>query len=51
MALTDNVADFLTSLDSFSGSVEDLEMCIGPTLDKVRSQPGSPLSNSPLGMS
>ncbi|XP_073985291.1 acyl-CoA-binding domain-containing protein 4 [Rhodnius prolixus] len=49
MALTDNVADFLTSLDSFSGSVEDLEMCIGPTLDKVRSQPGSPLSNSPLG--
>ncbi|KAK9496728.1 hypothetical protein O3M35_013021 [Rhynocoris fuscipes] len=49
MALTDKVADFLTSLDSFSGTVEDIEMCMGPTLEKVRSQPGSPLSNSPLG--
>lgn len=51
MAFTDNVAEFLTSLDSFSAQVpvEDLELCIGPALEKVRSQPGSPLANTPLG--
>lgn len=50
MAYTDNVANFLTSLDSFYESVpaEDLEMLIGPVIEKVRSQPGSPLSRSPL---
>lgn len=51
MAFTDNVAEFLTSLDSFSAQVpvEDLELCIGPALEKVRSQPGSPLAGTPLG--
>lgn len=51
MAFTDNVADFLTSVDSFTNSVpvEDLELCIGPALEKVRSLPGSPLANTPLG--
>lgn len=51
MAFTDNVADFLSSLDSFTAHVpvEDLEMCIGPALEKVRSQPGSPLAGTPLG--
>lgn len=50
MAYTDNVANFLTSLDSFYESVPsaDLEMLIGPVIEKVRSQPGSPLSSSPL---
>lgn len=50
MAYTDNVANFLTSLDSFYESVPtaDLEMLIGPVIEKVRSQPGSPLSGSPL---
>ncbi|XP_014240568.1 acyl-CoA-binding domain-containing protein 5A [Cimex lectularius] len=42
MALTDNVANFLTSVSTYSGNVEDIEMSIGPTLRKVRSQPGSP---------
>lgn len=51
MAFTDNVADFLTSVDSFTNNVpvEDLELCIGPALEKVRSLPGSPLANTPLG--
>lgn len=50
MAYTDNVASFITSLDSFYESVpvEDLQLLIGPVIEKVRSQPGSPLSGSPL---
>ncbi|XP_075218739.1 acyl-CoA-binding domain-containing protein 5-B isoform X1 [Lycorma delicatula] len=50
MAYTDNVASFITSLDSFYESVpaEDLQLLIGPVIEKVCSQPGSPLSGSPL---
>lgn len=53
MSYTDNVAHFLGSLDSFYESVpvEDLELLVGPVLERMRSQPGSPLSGSPLGMS
>lgn len=51
MSYTDNVADFLSSLDSFYEHVpqEDLELLVGPTLERIRSQPGSPLSGSPIG--
>ncbi|XP_043464741.1 acyl-CoA-binding domain-containing protein 5 [Leptopilina heterotoma] len=51
MSYTDNVANFLGSLDSFYESVpaEDLELLVGPVLERMRSQPGSPLSGSPLG--
>lgn len=51
MSYTDNVATFLGSLDSFYESVpaEDLELLVGPVLERIRSQPGSPLSGSPLG--
>ncbi|XP_034944730.1 acyl-CoA-binding domain-containing protein 5 isoform X2 [Chelonus insularis] len=51
MSYTDNVANFLGSLDSFYESVpvEDLEMLVGPVIERMRSQPGSPLSASPLG--
>lgn len=51
MSYTDNVANFLGSLDSFYENVpaEDLEMLVGPVLERMRSQPGSPLSGSPLG--
>lgn len=51
MSYTDNVATFLGSLDSFYESVpaEDLELLVGPVLERMRSQPGSPLSSSPLG--
>lgn len=51
MSYTDNVATFLGSLDSFYESVptEDLELLVGPVLERMRSQPGSPLSGSPLG--
>ncbi|XP_046613189.1 acyl-CoA-binding domain-containing protein 5 [Neodiprion virginianus] len=51
MSYTDNVANFLGSLDSFYDSVpaEDLEMLVGPVLERMRSQPGSPLSGSPIG--
>ncbi|CAD6233432.1 GSCOCG00007190001-RA-CDS [Cotesia congregata] len=51
MSYTDNVANFLGSLDSFYESVpsEDLEMLVGPVIERMRSQPGSPLSGSPLG--
>ncbi|XP_032684416.1 acyl-CoA-binding domain-containing protein 4 isoform X1 [Odontomachus brunneus] len=50
MSYTDNVATFLGSLDSFYESVpsEDLELLVGPVLERMRSQPGSPLSGSPL---
>ncbi|KAG7209701.1 hypothetical protein KM043_011340 [Ampulex compressa] len=50
MSYTDNVATFLNSLDTFYESVPaaDLELLIGPVLDRMRSQPGSPLSSSPL---
>lgn len=52
MSYTDNVATFLGSLDSFYESVpaEDLELLVGPVLERIRSQPGSPLSGSPLGL-
>lgn len=52
MSYTDNVANFLGSLDSFYESVpsEDLEMLVGPVIERMRSQPGSPLSGSPLGI-
>ncbi|XP_012274010.1 acyl-CoA-binding domain-containing protein 5-B isoform X2 [Orussus abietinus] len=51
MSYTDNVADFLGCLDSFYESVpaEDLELLVGPVLERMRSQPGSPLHTSPLG--
>lgn len=50
MSYTDNVATFLGSLDSFYESVpaEDLELLVGPVLERIRSQPDSPLSGSPL---
>lgn len=53
MSYTDNVANFLGSLDSFYESVpaEDLELLVGPVIERIRSQPGSPLSGSPLGKS
>ncbi|XP_033225229.1 acyl-CoA-binding domain-containing protein 4 [Belonocnema kinseyi] len=51
MSYTDNVANFLGSLDAFYESVpaDDLELLVGPVLERMRSQPGSPLSGSPLG--
>ncbi|XP_012251771.1 acyl-CoA-binding domain-containing protein 5 isoform X2 [Athalia rosae] len=51
MSYTDNVANFLGSLDSFYDSVpaEDLEMLVGPVLERIRSRPGSPLAGSPIG--
>lgn len=51
MSYTDNVANFLGSLGSFYDAVpvEDLELLVGNVIERVRSQPGSPLSNSPLG--
>lgn len=51
MSYTDNVATFLGSLDAFYESVpaEDLELLVGPVIERIRSQPGSPLSGSPLG--
>lgn len=50
MSYTDKVANFLGSLDTFYESVpqEDLELLVGPVLERMRSQPGSPLSGSPL---
>lgn len=50
MSYTANVADFLGSLESFYESVpaEDLELLVGPVIERIRSQPGSPLSGSPL---
>ncbi|XP_076642238.1 uncharacterized protein LOC143353044 isoform X2 [Halictus rubicundus] len=50
MSYTDKVANFLGSLDTFYESVpqEDLELLVGPVLERIRSQPGSPLSGSPL---
>lgn len=50
MSYTDNVATFLGSLNSFYESVpaEDLELLVGPVLERIRSQPDSPLSGSPL---
>jgi hypothetical protein len=51
MSYTDNVANFLGSLGSFYDTipVEDLELLVGNVIERVRSQPGSPLNNSPLG--
>ncbi|XP_017759324.1 PREDICTED: acyl-CoA-binding domain-containing protein 4 isoform X2 [Eufriesea mexicana] len=50
MSYTDNVANFLDSLDSFRESVpsKDLELLLGPVLERMRSQPGIPLTISPL---
>ncbi|XP_043490946.1 acyl-CoA-binding domain-containing protein 5 [Polistes fuscatus] len=50
MSYTDNVATFVGSLDSFYESVpvEDLELLVGPVLERMRTQPDSPLSGSPL---
>jgi len=50
MSYTDNVANFLGSLGSFYDAVpvEDLELLVGNVIERVRSQPGSPLRNSPL---
>ncbi|PSN41072.1 hypothetical protein C0J52_10614 [Blattella germanica] len=50
MSYTDNVATFLGSLGSFYDNVppEDLELLIGNVIERVRSQPGSPLSGSPF---
>jgi len=50
MSYTDNVAMFLNSLDNFYENVpvEDLEMLVGPVIEKIRSRPNSPLSGSPL---
>lgn len=51
MSYTDNVAKFMGSLDSVYEAIpaSDLELLLGPTLERMRSMPGSPLSNSPLG--
>ncbi|XP_049955011.1 acyl-CoA-binding domain-containing protein 5 isoform X1 [Schistocerca serialis cubense] len=50
MSYTDNVANFLGSLGSFYDSVpvEDLELLVGNVIERIRSQPGSPLSGSPF---
>ncbi|XP_076240431.1 uncharacterized protein LOC143182974 [Calliopsis andreniformis] len=50
MSYTDKVATFLGSLDTFYESVpqEDLELLVGPVLERMRSQPDCPLSASPL---
>ena len=39
MAYTENVADFLSSIDSGVVAAQDLEVCAGPALDKMRSSP------------
>lgn len=41
MALTDNVADFLKSMEAYPGDQEDIELSIGPLLDRVRSKSSS----------
>ncbi|KAF6206617.1 hypothetical protein GE061_017853 [Apolygus lucorum] len=45
MALTDSVAEFLQSMDSYPGDPDDIELSIGPLLQKFRSQPGSPIGS------
>ncbi|KAL1451784.1 hypothetical protein WDU94_006130 [Cyamophila willieti] len=51
MSYNDNVETFMGSLDSFYENVpaQELDMILGPVIERVRSQPGSPLSKSPLG--
>ncbi|KAJ1527073.1 hypothetical protein ONE63_008614 [Megalurothrips usitatus] len=51
MSYTENVAKFMGSLDSVYEAVPaaDLELLLGPTLERMRSMPGSPISNTPLG--
>lgn len=51
MSYTDNVAKFMGSLDSVYEAVPaaDLELLLGPTLERMRSMPGSPIGNTPLG--
>ena len=48
MSYTENVATFLGSLDSFYESVpaEDLELIVGPVLERIRSQTDSSFSHS-----
>ncbi|KAL0268345.1 UNVERIFIED_CONTAM: hypothetical protein PYX00_010322 [Menopon gallinae] len=50
MSYNANVETFLGSLGNFYDTVpaEDLEMLLGPVIERVRSQPGSPLKGSPL---
>ncbi|KAK6634360.1 hypothetical protein RUM43_011760 [Polyplax serrata] len=51
MSYNDNIGMFLGSLGNFYDNVpvEDIEMLLGPVIDRVRASPGSPLQNSPLG--
>lgn len=51
MSYNAKVETFLGSLGNFYDTVpaEDLEMLLGPVIERVRSQPGSPLKGSPLG--
>jgi len=51
MSYTNNVANFLGSIGSFYGAapVEDLELLVRNVIEHMRSQPGSPIRNSPLG--
>ncbi|KAK3930199.1 Acyl-CoA-binding domain-containing protein 5 [Frankliniella fusca] len=51
MSYTENVAKFMGSLDSVYEAVPaaDLELLLGPTIERMRSMPGSPIGNSPLG--
>lgn len=51
MSYNDNVGMFLGSLGNFYDNVpvEDIEMLLGPVMERVRGQPGSPLQNSPIG--
>lgn len=53
MSYNDNIGMFLGSLGNFYDNVpvEDIEMLLGPVIDRVRASPGSPLQNSPLGKS
>uniref|UniRef100_A0A0A9VV11 Acyl-CoA-binding domain-containing protein 5 n=1 Tax=Lygus hesperus TaxID=30085 RepID=A0A0A9VV11_LYGHE len=45
MALTDSVAEFLQSMDTYPGDPDDIELSIGPLLQRFRSQPGSPIGS------
>lgn len=52
MAYDGNVESFMGSLDSFYESMpmpaQELDMILGPVIEKVRSRPGSPLNTPPL---
>lgn len=51
MSYTENVANFIGSLDSFYESipVQDLELIVGPVLERIRAQADSSLSGSSVG--